>query len=322
MPEIIIFAVALLAAIRGADWVGRASIIFAKRIGVSSFVIGATLVAVATTLPELTVAFISGIVEDNPAYGLGNVLGSPIVNLGIILGTFFILKRKHPSLGYYSRALNIFIAVSVILFLISVTKPIGGLLSFFLIIFGFVFLILEFLLIQRTQTFLDEVENRFERFISFFHLAGSKDVIFEFVFGTALLLFGSKFLVDSGTAIANSLHVDTFFISATVLALGTSMPELITMLNSLVHNRMNLSMGNLVGASVLNLTLGVGFATIAKPVSLEAPFNYLFFVTMFLIGVVALSTLWQKLRIEVMGLVLVVLAVGFLILLSVLEFTL
>lgn len=88
MPEIIIFVVALLAAIRGADWVGRASINFAKRLGVSSFVIGATFVAIATTLPELTVALISGVVNKNPLYGLGNVLGSPIINIGLILGGF------------------------------------------------------------------------------------------------------------------------------------------------------------------------------------------------------------------------------------------
>lgn len=168
MPEIIIFVVALLAAIRGADWVGRASINFAKRLGVSSFVIGATFVAIATTLPELTVALISGVVNKNPLYGLGNVLGSPIINIGLILGGFFILNKKHPSLGYYSRALNIFIIVTAIIFLVSLFRPIGGLFSVLLIGFGIVFLFLEFLLIQRTQTFLDEVENRFEKFISFF----------------------------------------------------------------------------------------------------------------------------------------------------------
>lgn len=320
MPEIIIFVVALLAAIRGADWVGRASINFAKRLGVSSFVIGATFVAIATTLPELTVALISGVVNKNPLYGLGNVLGSPIINIGLILGGFFILNKKHPSLGYYSRALNIFIIVTAIIFLVSLFRPIGGLFSVLLIGFGIVFLFLEFLLIQRTQTFLDEVENRFEKFISFFHLVGSKDVVLEFVFGTGLLLFGSKFLVDSGTAIANSLHVDNFFISATILALGTSTPELITMINSLFHNRMSLSIGNLVGASVLNLTLGVGFATVATPAKLPIPFTYLFFITMLALGLVGLIALWQKFRIEVVGGILVTIAVLFLITISILEF--
>ena len=248
MPEIIIFVVSLIAAIRGADWVGKASITFAKRLGVSNFVIGATLFAAATTLPELTVALISGTVNKDPLFGLGNVLGSPIINLGLILGLFFIVSRHRPSLGYYSRSVNIFIAVSAILFVVSLARPIGGLLSLSLILFGSIFLFLEFLLSERSQTFLDQVENRFEKFVSFFHLAGSKDVIFEFFFGAALLIFGCKFLVDSGIAIANGLGVDDFFISATLLAIGTSLPELITMITSVVKKRDGISIGNLVGA--------------------------------------------------------------------------
>src|SRR3989344_3495240 len=277
MPEIIIFVVSLIAAIRGADWVGKASITFAKRLGVSNFVIGATLVAAATTLPELTVALISGTVNKDPLFGLGNVLGSPIINLGLILGLFFIVSRHRPSLGYYSRSVNIFIAVSAILFVVSLARPIGGLLSLSLILFGSIFLFLEFLLSERSQTFLDQVENRFEKFVSFFHLAGSKDVI-----------FGCKFLVDSGIAIANGLGVDDFFISATLLAIGTSLPELITMITSVVKKRDGISIGNLVGASVLDLTVGVGLATLTASAAVPAPFNYLFFVSMIALGVVSL----------------------------------
>ncbi len=93
------------------------------------------------------------------------------------------------------------------------------------------------------------------------------------------------------------------------------------MINSFFHNRMNLSVGNLVGASVLNLTLGVGFATIVTPVTLPNPFNYLFFLIMIALGIVGLLALWQKFRIEVMGGILVILAALFLIGISLLEFT-
>jgi cation:H+ antiporter len=321
MPEVVIFIVALLAAIRGADWVGRASIYTAKRLGVSQFVIGATLVSVATTLPETTVAAISNFINQDPLYGLGNVLGSPIINLGLILGIFFMARKHRPTLGYYSRAVNIFIIIAGILLLASLFKPSGNFLSIFLILFGLVFLLLEFLLSQRTQSLADNLESRFEKFISFFHLAGSKDIVFEFLFGASLLLFGCKFLVDSGISIANTLGVDDFFISATVLAIGTSLPELFTMINSVAKKRDGLSLGNLVGASVINLTIGVGLATIFTPISVPEPFNYLFFLTALSIGVVCLAAIWQRFRIEMIGGLLFALATSFLILITVWELT-
>lgn len=320
MPEVIIFIVSLVAAIRGADWVGKASISLAKRLGVSNFVIGATLVSIATTLPELTVAFISGSINSDPLFGLGNVLGSPIINLGLILGFFFIISKHQPSLGYYSRAVNIFIVVSIILFIFSFYSPFGGLFSLFLIIFGILFLFLEFLLSQRTSTFLDRGENRFEKFISFFHLAGNKDVLFEFIFGTALLILGCKYLVDSGISIAHGLKVDDFFISASILALGTSLPELITMLTSIVKKRDGISIGNLVGASVIDVTIGVGLATFGSSAALTSPFNYLFFLTMIGLGIVCLLALWRRFSIVYIGGILVSLAVAFIFLLSLGEF--
>ena len=254
-------------------------------------------------------------------FGLGNVLGSPIINIGLILGSFFIISKHQPSLGYYSRAINIFIIVSAILLIASFFNPIGGLLSIFLIFFGVAFIVLEFLLSQRTKNLVDGMESRFEKFISFFHLAGSRDVIFEFIFGTALLIFGCKFLVDSGVAIANDFGVDSFLISATVLAAGTSLPELVTMITSVVKKRDGISIGNLVGASVIDATIGVGLATIVKPAALTTPFSTLTFVTMIGLGIVCLVALWQRIKIEVIGGILVAVASAFVILLSLLEFT-
>lgn len=321
MSEIVIFTVALIAAIRGADWIGKASITFAKRLGVSPFVIGATFVSLATTLPELTVGFISGTFNHDPLFGLGNVLGSPIINIGLILGSFFIIAKHQPSLGYYSRAINIFIIVSFILLIASFFVPIGGLLSLFLILSGLAFIVLEYLLSQREGGLIDSIESRFEKFISFFHLVGNRDVILEFIFGTALLIFGCKFLVDSGITIANNIGVDDFFISATLLAIGTSLPELITMITSLVKKRDGVSIGNLVGASVIDITLGTGLATIVKPATLSTPFNLLFFGIMIALGIICLIALWKKVRIEIIGGTLVVIAICFIFSLALLEFT-
>ncbi len=320
MPEIIIFAVALFAAIRGADWLGKASIQVAKNVQLPPFVIGATLVSLATTLPELTIAFFAGNVAKNPSYALGPVLGSPIVNIGLILGVLFIINQSRPALGYFSRSVNIFILIAAVLFLVSLYRPIGGIVSWILIVAGFVYLFLELTISQRQPSLLENLENRFEKFISFFHLAGDKTLVLEFVAGALLLAVGSKFLVDSGLAMANSFNIPPIFISTIALAIGTSLPELFTMINSVRKKRVALSAGNLIGASVINLTIGVGLATLSVPESLPLALNLLFFLTMLTLGVVCLLALFTQIKLSTIGGLLVALAVSFAILLTAFEF--
>ncbi|HSX58146.1 MAG TPA: hypothetical protein VLE47_02625 [Candidatus Saccharimonadales bacterium] len=320
MAELIIFVIALFAAIRGADWLGKASITVAKNYNVPPFVIGATLVSLATTLPELTIAFFSGNVSKNPLYGLGAVLGSPIINLGLILGILFIVSQTRPALGYYSRSVNIFILLSVALFLVSLYRPIGGIVSVILILSGFAYLFLEFTINQRQPSFFENLENRFEKFISFFHLAGDKTLVLEFVAGAMLLAVGCKFLVDSGVALANSFGVHDFYISTMVLAIGTSLPELFTMINSVMKKRVGLSAGNLIGASVIDITIGVGLATLTIPTTIPLPYALLFFVTIIALGITCLIALFRNISLTLVGGLLVSFAVSFIILLTIKEF--
>lgn len=321
MPELIVFIIGLAAAIRGADWLGRAAIALAKQLGVPHIIIGATVVSAATTLPELAIATISGWVNEDPQLALGIVIGSPLTNLGIILGLFFLFSKHKPKIGYYSRSINLVIVLSLLLLVITLNRPIGGLLSFLLIVLGILFILLELAISQKVRTWEDRVESRFETFLSIWSITKDKSIFFELILGTIFLAVGSKFLVDSTFSLAQLLNVNEFFVSMTFLALGTSFPELITTINSIVKNRLSLSVGNLVGASVIDLTFGVGLGTLFNSGTVETPSNYIVFSALIVIGILSLLVLWKKMPPAIIGGALVLTSLIFLTAFTILTYS-
>lgn len=294
MPEIIVFVISLAAAIRGADWIGRSAVVFAKEKGIPHIVIGATIVSLATTLPELTVATISSFANKDSQIALGVVLGSPLTNIGFILGLFFLFSNHQPQIGYFSRSINLLIVISLLLLVITLNRDIGGILSVLLIILGILYLVLEYLINKKTQPLEDKVETRFESFLSIFSFTKDKAIYFEFVLGAILLAVGSKYVADTSIALASFFHINEFLISITLLAIGTSLPELFTTINSLIYKRANLSIGNLVGASVIDLTIGVGLGTLFHSGTITYPNNLIIFSALILIGIFSLLSLWKK----------------------------
>jgi cation:H+ antiporter len=102
-------------------------------------------------------------------------------------------------------------------------------------------------------------------------------------------------------SISSTLKVPELFLSVTFLALSISLPELITMITSLMQKRENLTIGNLVGSSVLHLTLGVGLATIFYQTTVPSPANYLIFIPMVMMGIISLFALWNKISLKIIG---------------------
>ena len=303
MPEVIVFVVSLAATIRGADWIGRSAIVLAKRFGVSHLVIGATVVSVATTLPELTVAATSSFLNKDPQIALGVVLGSPLSNIGFILGLFLIFSQHRPQFGYFSRSVNLMIVVSLLLLVVAINRDIGDIISLLLITLGILYLALEYLIGQKVPTLLEKIESRFDSAISLFSIfkQEKKSIYLEFFFGAVFLTAGSKYLVDTSISLANLMHVSEFFISITLLAIGTSLPELFTTINSIIYKRASLSVGNLVGSSVIDLTIGVGLATVLHSGGISYQNSLFIFSALILIGSFSLLSLWKRIPIAFVG---------------------
>ena len=235
MPEIIVFLAALAICIKGSDWLGRSSVNWAKQFGLPSFIVGATFVAVATSLPELVVATIAGPINHEPSLALGAVLGSPLINIGIILAITLFVTKQRPQLGYFSRAINIFIVLAILLLVISVNTSFGSPINLLLIALGILFVMLEFVIGKKSQTIFENIEHRFQMIVGFFSFTKSRETLFEFIFGTVFLLVGSSFMVTSALSIASTFGINELFLSATIIALGTSLPELITTIDALLH---------------------------------------------------------------------------------------
>jgi len=319
MPEFIVFAVGLIAAIRGADWVGNAAVKWAEKFGVSHVFIGATLVSIATTLPELSIATISGIFNHDSQIALGAVLGSPLANLGLILGGFFLFSQVRPNLGYYSRAVNVFLVSAFLLLILSFYQPLGGYISLIFIVLGIVFLIFEFTIGNRSISLVENTSHRFQNFFHLFSFAKDKALLFQFILGAILLAVGSKYVVDSTVAISSLLQINELFISLTLLAFGTSLPELITAVNSIIYKREGVSVGNLVGASVIDVTLGVGLGTVLTSTVISFPTNLFIFLPMLVMGALALVVISRRIPITLIGSLLIATAIISLVAFSIYE---
>ncbi|OHA47892.1 MAG: hypothetical protein A2806_02540 [Candidatus Terrybacteria bacterium RIFCSPHIGHO2_01_FULL_48_17] len=286
MPyDVIIFIASLFTVIVGANLFVSAASSFARVLRLPEIVVGATVVSIATTVPEMFVSFFSGI-ESHEGVALGNILGSPLVNLGLIAGVVFIFA--HPSHELESHGLGIrrisgLVAVSfavlLMMLLVDVIPPLLGV-GLILIAFAYLGFILWY-------TFAD-IKTRPVTVGRALVKDGRRDMI-RFIIGSILLIVGAYFLVSSAATLARMLQIPEAFIGLTFIAIGTSLPELITALVSLVRRREELALGNLAGASLLTLTLAFGIAAVSGTVrvspqlaTVEAPLIVFFSVLMLL----------------------------------------
>jgi len=310
MPELIIFVISLAAIIKGADWLGEASVNVAKKLGMSQLLVGATLVSIATTLPETSISFFAGL-EGESGISFGTILGSPAANLGLIMGIILLFGKTYPSKGYFTRTLNIFIILLTLVFIIGLGGSITPIAGWVLLFIAIVYLLLEFFVSKSEEGIVDQIETRFSDIKGFFNQSdGLKNVIYIFI-GATLLAVSAKFLVDSATVIAFNLSIPTIVIAATVVALGTSIPELATAIHSSFKGRLALSVGNLAGASVLNLTMALGAGSIIHPIVVPKEALIISVLALAVISILNLASVLSKIAKEKIGAALIVTSIIF-----------
>lgn len=313
MLEFFIFTLSIIAIVKGADWLGEASVDIAKRLGMPQLLIGATLVAVATTLPETVVSFFAGVANE-PGISLGLAIGSPAVNLGLVMGILFLFGHTSPQKGYFIRTLNIFIFLLALLLIIGFNGTITQLGGWVLLSLALIYLVLEFLISKSEENILDKIENRFEKIQGFFNHPNGYRNLYYFTLGAVVLGIGAKFLVGSSIVIATNLNIPVIVIAVTTIALGTSIPELATAINSIMKGRINLSIGNLVGASILDLTMALGAGAIINAIVIQREILIVSIGALFLFSVLNLSTVLAKTQVEKIGVTLIVTFIIFVVL--------
>ncbi len=251
---------------KGADVMLDQAVIMADRWGMSKIIIGATIVSLGTTLPELTVSLFSTL-AGRPALAMGNAVGSIICNSGLGLGIIGLLSSKtydaRPMKSLWLRSL---IATLVI---VAVGLLCGGVISPILGVALLVALGLHLYMSVKSKT-VAETEGDEDR-----SDASWAQILIKFALGLFVLILSSKVLIPVASTLARSLGIPEHIIAASLVAFGTSLPEMVTVIQSTRKGHGELGLGNIMGANILNLLLVIAASAVVSGKGLLVPGEFL-----------------------------------------------
>ena len=273
----LLFIVSTILLYKGSDILIIGTSKTAARIGVSSLIISLTIVAYGTSAPELTTSTIAAI-HSHPLLSLGNVIGSCFANLLLVLGISAIVKPISVSKTIIRREVPILLLVVALFTSLSyfgLLNVIGGT----ILIISFVLYILFFLRIAHMERDINNIEKDGDL---------RRNVAF-IIFGIIGVVVGAELLVDSAVFFARWFGVSEMVIAVSMVAIGTSIPELVV--SSMASNREegDISIGNLIGSNIFNILLIMGIVSIITEVAVDfralMSMVLLFFVTLFLVPI-------------------------------------
>lgn len=247
---VLLFAAGLVCIIKGGDLFVDAAGWIAEASGIPKFIIGATIVSFATTLPEMLVSVFAAL-EGNADIAVGNAVGSVTANTGLIMCLSLVCMTCLMERRQFGVKACLLLAA--ILSLFGFTRD--GRLSVaegLLVLVIFAGFLAESLISARREQGTELKEDEERPAVSGKTVAGN---IVKFVLGAAGIVLGAQLLIDNGSAIAALLGVPDAIIAATMIAIGTSLPELVTTLTAIRKRESSLSVGNIIGANIMDLTL-------------------------------------------------------------------
>lgn len=264
--DILLFIVGSALVVLGADWLVDGASAVARRSGLSEFVIGATIVGIGTSMPEFVVSGIAAL-EGSAGMAVGNVCGSNIFNTLLILGVTALILPLTYTRGNMRRDIPLCIGVSA-LFLLFAYLPAGGGINRWeglVLLLGFVaYLWFNFKAEKDTG---EEEESKKEPMPVW-------KMILLILIGLGGLIGGGQLFVDSAVNIAHRLSVPESVIGITIVACGTSLPELAVCVAAALKGRVQMAIGNIIGSNISNILLIIGFSATVSPLAID-PVNRL-----------------------------------------------
>lgn len=242
---ILLFVVGLVLIIKGGDWFVDSAVFIANLTGIPKFIIGATIVSVATTLPELTVS-VTGVIDGELDLAVGNAVGSVTANIGLIMGISLVCMPAVIKRSQFWLKGVLMSAAALLLWILCKDGTLHMLPSFALFVLLAVY-VWDNIRDAKNDVGSDERE-----------LVDKKELpqqLVMFVVGIAAIVVGSKLLIEYGSEIALLLGVPSAIIGVTMVAIGTSLPELITTLTAIRKRESSMSIGNIIGANIIDLAL-------------------------------------------------------------------
>ena len=301
----LIFGFVLL--VIGGDFLVRASVALSLKLNFSKLVIGMTVVSFATSAPELLVS-LNAALSGAPAIAINNVVGSNIANIGLVLGITAIIGSIGIDASFYRIHWPVMMLFSGMLYYFlwndrQLSAIEGGVL--FIALIAFVAYLIRGQ--KRTTDTADAIEEVDDALAV---VPGSKIGLWLFIGATALY-FGSEWLVKGATEIALILGVSEAVIGVTMIAIGTSVPELAASVIAAVKKEKAISLGNLIGSNIFNIGSVLGVTSIIKTIPVTEPLilsRDIFWMLLFAVSILVLALLPKRNQIhQIKGLVLVVL---------------
>ena len=276
----------------GGEFIVRASVALSLRFNISKFVIGMTVVSFATSLPELIVS-INAALNNSPSIAINNVVGSNIANIGLVLALIALLSNISVNEKSFRRDWSWMFFLSIMLWLFIITdNELNGYEGFLLIIFLVSFL---YNVLKKSDSIelLNDVDDKLKLTSNF------KILIWLFI-SSLTLYFGAEFLVDGAVKFANQINISEAVISVSIVAIGTSIPELAASLVAIAKNEKGISVGNLIGSNIFNIGSVLGITAIIKdiPIAQEIIERDIIWMMVFTVLIMVLAVLPEKNKIS------------------------
>ena len=272
--------VGFLLLIKGADILVDGSSAIAKKLRISEIVIGLTIVSIGTSMPELFVSTTSAI-QGSSDISIGNVIGSNICNLLLILGVSSLIHpvKFHKETKYIENPLSIILTL-IFLIMCNVNQDVSRIEGIILIILFAIFLIYTIIMGKKSQDeeilqiSLDETKK----------INVVKNVAF-IILGIVGLKIGGDLVVNNAKLIATALNISEKIIGLTIVAIGTSLPELVTSVTAAIKGDSDIAIGNIIGSNIFNMLLIIGLSAVITPITYNISYNFeiiILFIAMFL----------------------------------------
>lgn len=282
---ILLFAVGIIFVVKGGDYFVDAASWIAEVSGIPKLIIGATIVSVATTLPEMFVSVMAAL-QGKVDMSIGNAVGSVTANIGLIMAIALVcmpgvIRRK----DYLLKSILMLLAATILI-LCGFSGEISHAFSLLLLIIFLIFIVDNIITAKNAMTTKQD-EQKQE------NLTGRRTVmvnIVKFIVGAVGIIWGANLLVDNGSELARLAGVSERIIGVTLVAIGTSLPELITTITAIAKKQSALSVGNILGANIMDLTLIMPLSSIisGKPLPVSPTSALIDLPACLLVGLIAI----------------------------------
>lgn len=262
MVQVFILAVGFFMLVKGADWFVEGAAGVARKLGISQLVIGLTIVAMGTSMPEAAVS-ITAALNQNAGITVGNIVGSNILNILIILGFTALITNVAIQRSTLRYEIPYMIGITIVLLVFGATSSVITATEGVILLILFVLFLLYLFVGAKNEDMQEEAAEIPVWKCLLFMLAGG-----------ILVVKGSDFAVESASEIARFFGMSERFIGLTIVAFGTSLPELVTSVTAAKKGNAGIAIGNIVGSNIFNIVFVIGITALICPVPFENKFLF------------------------------------------------